>query len=195
MIEAGMSKLSSDGTRYDGFEEGAAMVVKAGSQIAIISVRHNSSMMGHNDCQRKYDTWRRFFNSFTVKNAPIPNQNDNISERIIGKWVMSEAGAIGEYVFAANGNYAFIGALGTTSTSSDYRYEYLHIKTYAFEGDGSYTISGNQLTLKKRGTNPEQVRFRLEKVNKGGMGWNDRLYMLKSYSYGEGEVYYEKSVK
>jgi hypothetical protein len=33
MLEAGMSKLSADGARYDGFEEGAALIVKAGAQI------------------------------------------------------------------------------------------------------------------------------------------------------------------
>jgi hypothetical protein len=110
---------------------------------------------------------------------------------------MNEAGASGEYIFAANGNYAFVGAIGTSSTSSDYNYEYLHIKTYAFQGDGSYSISGNQLTTRKRGVNnPEQVRLRFEKVNKGGIGWKDRLYLLsKSSPIGENEVCYEKMDK
>jgi hypothetical protein len=195
MIEAGMSKLSADGTRYDGFEEGAALVVKAGTQIVIISVRHNTSFIGHDDCRLKYETWRRFFNSFTVKNIAIPNSTEDISKRIIGKWTASEAGAIGDYIFAANGNYGFIGAIGTSSTSSDYRYEYLHIRTYAFEGDGSYSIAGNQLTLKKRGVNPKQVKFRFEKVNRGGAGWNERIYLLSKSSSGENEVCYEKAEK
>ena len=151
------------------------MIVKAGAQIVIISVRHNSSMMGHNDCRRKYETWRRFFNSFTVKNAGVTKNEEDISQRIVGRWTMSEAGASGEYIFAANGNYAFVGAIGTSSTSSDYNYKYLHIKTYAFQGDGSYSIAGNQLTTRKRGVNsPEHVGFRFEKVNKGGGGWKDR---------------------
>lgn len=197
MIEAGMSKLSADGSRYDGFEEGAALVVKAATQIVIISARHNTSMMAHGDCQRKYETWRRFFNSFTVKNISLPeNKDEDISTRIIGSWSQTESGASSEYVFAANGNYAFYGALGITSTSRDYNYEYLHIKTYSFQGDGSYSISGNQLALKKRSNNnSEYARFRFEKVNHGGTGWKDRLWLLKKDSVGEIEVCYEKKDK
>jgi hypothetical protein len=151
-------------------------------------------MVGHVDCQRKYETWRRFFNSFTVKNALAEkNEEDSISKRITGRWSMSEAGGTGEYIFAANGNYAFVGAIGTSSTTTDYNYEYLHIKTYAFKGDGSYSIAGNQLTMKKRGNNnPEQVRFRIEKVNHGGTGWKDRLCLLSKSSAGENEVCYTR---
>jgi hypothetical protein len=192
MKEAGMSKLGADGSRYDGFEEGAAMIVKAGSQIVILSIRHNSSFMGHTDCIRKYKTMRRFFNSFTVKNVAIPKNEDNVAARIIGSWSMAESGASSEYVFAANSNYALIGALGSKYTTSDYRYEYLHIRTYAFDGDGSYSITGSQLSLKKRNYAPEQIQFRFEKVNRGGMGWKDRIWMLKKDSYGESEVFYEK---
>ncbi len=196
MIEAGMSKLSADGSRYDGFEEGAALVVKVATQIVIISVRHNTSMMAHGDCHRKYETWRRFFNSFTVKNIPLPeNKEEDTSTRIIGAWSQTESGASSEYVFAANGNYAFNGALGTTSTSRDYNYEYLHIKTYSFQGDGSYTITNNQLILKKRSRDPEQIKFRFEKVNHGGAGWKDRIWMLTKDKIGETEVCYEKREK
>ncbi|MGZ5222378.1 MAG: hypothetical protein ACXWC7_19985 [Chitinophagaceae bacterium] len=195
MLEAGMSKLSADGSRYDGFEEGTALIVKAGSQIVILSIRHNTSFMGHTDCIRKYVTIRRFFNSFTVKNAAVPETDNEAKQRIIGAWSMSESGAAGEYVFAANGNYAFYGALGTTSTSRDYNYEYLHLKTYAFQGDGSYSIDGDHLTLKKSTRNPEQIRYRFEKVNYGGTGWKDRIWMLTRDSVGETEVSYEKQNK
>ena len=194
IMEAGMSKLSADGSRYDGFEEGVALVVKVAMQIVIISVRHNTSMMAHGDCQRKYETWRRFFNSFTVKNISLPeNKEEDVSTRIVGAWSQTESGAASEYVFAANGNYAFNGAIGTTSTSRGYNYEYLRIKTYAFNGDGSYSFAGDHLRLKKRNANnPEQVRFRFEKVNHGGTGWKDRLYMLTKDKLGENEVCYEK---
>ncbi len=189
--EATMSGLNAQGQYM--IEEGTAMVVKAGNQIIIISVRHNSSTLGHNDCQ-KYETWRRFFNSFTVKNAVVPKIEEDAAGTIIGAWSQTESGASSEYLFAANGNYALIGAIGSTHTSSDYRFEYLHIKTYAFAGDGSYSISGNQVTLKKRNQNPEQVRFRFEKVNYGGTGWRDRICLLKrNVSDGnEYEVCYEK---
>jgi hypothetical protein len=195
MIQAGMSKLSADGSRYDGFEEGSAMVVKAGSQIGIISIRHNTSFMGHTDCIRKYETMRRFFNSFTIRNVAITKKEEDAAQQIIGSWSMAEAGAAGEYVFAANGNYAFYGALGSISTSQDYNYEYLHIKTYSFQGDGSYLIAGNQLTLKKYDRDPEPIRFRFEKVNHGGTGWKDRVWMSTKNKVGETEVCYEKREK
>lgn len=191
-MQAGMSKLSADGSRYDGFEEGSAIVVKAGAPIVILSIRHNSSMMGHVGCDRKYETMRRFINSFTVKNIPAPGDPEDAHTRIIGRWTMAESGAVGEYVFAANGNYAFSGATGTSSTSNDHNYEYLHMKTYAFEGDGSYSIAADLLSLKNKNRPPEQKRFRFEKINYGGTGWKDRLWLLTSDSVGDNEVNYER---
>lgn len=191
MMEAPMSMTATDG-RYN-LEEGAGLVIKAGTQIVIVSVRHNSGLIGHDECRLKYNTWRRFFNSFTVKNAIIPGNTSDAASRIIGGWSQIESGASSVYVFAANGNYALYGALGTSSTSRDYNYEYLHIKTYAFNGDGNYNISGNQLTLEKRSDHKsEQVRFRFEKVNHGGRGWKERLWMLTKDRFGENEVVYEK---
>lgn len=182
MMEAPMSKLSADGSRYDGFEDGAALVIKTNNQMVIIAARH-TTMLAHNDCLNKYETWRRFFNSFTVNNAAVPKHGEEeSSKRIIGIWALTVSGpALGEYVFAANGNYQVAGAIGSSSTTTDYNYEYLHIKTYAFQGDGSYSLQGNQLSFRKRGVkNSEQVYFRFEKVNHGDTGWNDRLYMLKT---------------
>ncbi len=195
MMEATMGKLSADGSRYDGFEEGAALVIKAGAQIMIVAVRHNSSLMAHDNCYRKYEYWRRFFNTFTVKNAAVAKSEEDPSKRIVGRWSMAESGGTGEYLFAANGNYALVGAIGSSYTTKDETYEYFHTKTSAFQGDGSYSIAGNQLTLKKRGTAPEQIRFRIEKVNHGGTGWKDRIFMLKKAGSGENEASYEKQDK
>ncbi len=191
MMEAPMSITGADG-RYN-LEDGTALVVKAGNQAVIIAVRH-TSLPAHIDCLRNYETWRRFFNSFTVKNAAIPtNTSEDVPQRIIGVWSQTESGASSEYVFAANGNYAFAGAVGASYTSTDTYYDYLHIKTYAFDGDGSYVISGNQLTLKKRGgTSPEQANFRFAQVNHGGKGWKDRLYLLTNDTFGTNETCYDK---
>jgi hypothetical protein len=194
MLEAGMSKLSADGSRYEGFEDGGALVIKYGDQIVIIAARH-ATTLAHTDCVNKYETWRRFFNTFTIKNATSSKPADDASRRIIGVWNLASGGvASGEYVFAANGNYQLTGGIGTSSTSSDDYYKYIHIKTYAFQGDGNYTIIGNQLTLKKRSMNPEQVQYRFEKVNHGGTGWKDRLYLLKTDPTlrSKYEVCYEK---
>ena len=194
MMEATMSMTATDG-RYN-LEEGAGLVIKAGTQIVIISVRHNSGLIGHDDCRLRYTTWRRFFNSFTVKNATVSKNAEDVSLRIIGAWAQTESGASSEYVFAANGSYALVGAIGSTFTSRDINYEYLHIKTYAFRGEGSYSIARNELILKRWSDNsPEQIRFRFEKVNHGGIGWKDRLYLLKKDGYGETESLYEKQEK
>lgn len=194
-MEASMSMTGTDG-RYH-LEEGAALLVKAGNQNVIISVRHNASMMEHDDCWKKYETCGRFFNSFTVNNVPIPNPSEEENtKRIVGVWKLTGHGvAAGDYIFAANGSYQFGGAIGTSTTTSDFRYEYLHITSYAWQGDGNYIITGDQLTLKKRGSDLEQVQFRFEKVNHGGTGWKDRLYLLKTGpTLGKKyEVCYEKS--
>jgi hypothetical protein len=190
MMEAGMKKLAADGTRYDGFEDGAAFIVQAPGGYAIVAARHNASLLGHSDC-RKYDRWPRFVNSFSVKNAPVTAAG-NDAARIVGRWVMSESGAVGEYLFAANGNYAIVGALGSTYKTSDANYDYLHVKTNAFAGDGSYSIAGKQLLLRRRGGAAEQIAFRFDEVNHGGAGWSDRLVMRKRDGSGENEVAYER---
>lgn len=180
MLEAGMSKLSADGSRYDGFEDGGALVIKTGRQIVIIAARHTTTL-AHTDCLNKYESWRRFFNSFTVNNATITQMKDDPLKRIVGVWTLTAGGAAsGQYVFAANGNYQLVGGVGSSSTSRDDNYEYVHIKTHAFQGDGAYSVNGNQLNLEKRGGNPEKVQYRFEQVNHGGTGWNDRLYLLKT---------------
>lgn len=190
MMAASMSATTADG-RYQ-TEDGVALVIRVGEQVAIVAARHGS-LMAHVDCLNKYTTWRRFFNSFTVKNAAVPQDNGaDVATRIVGVWSQSESRALSEYVFAANGHYAFSGAIGTSWTSTDFNYEYLHTKTYAFAGDGSYSISGDMLTLEKRGRDPDQARFRFEQVNHGGTGWKDRLWLLTRGSTGEVEVCYEK---
>ena len=117
------------------------------------------------------------------------------SKSFPGAWTQSGSGVLTEYIFAANGNFQFIGAYGTTSTVSQNYADYIEIKSSAWQGDGSYAIKGNQLNLKKRGDPAvEQVQFRFEKVNHGGTGWRDRLYMLKTdLTLGKPyEVCYEK---
>jgi hypothetical protein len=190
MKEASMSVTGSDG-RYL-IEEGAALVVRSGTQIVIIGVRHNSGLMAHDGCRLNYNTWKRFFNSFTVKNAVVPDVEENNPARIVGAWTQTESGATSDYVFAANGHYAMIGTIGSKTTSSDYRYEYLHIKTYAFEGDGTYEVSGNRLALKQKTGGMEELQFRLEQINNDSTGWKDRLCMRRKDAKGEYEVRYER---
>jgi len=188
-MEAAMSMTAADG-RYH-LEEGVAVVIKAGGPVAIIGARHNSSMLGHDRCTR-YEGWPRFFSSFTVKNATPPADAGDPSTRIIGRWATTESGASGEYVFAANGRYRLTGAIGTTYTTSEHDHEVIYAATSAFEGDGSYAVSGNRLTLSPRAGLPEQVSIRFVQINRGGSAWKDQLGLLKKDASGEYEVKYEK---
>jgi hypothetical protein len=193
LMEGNVSKARPDGYYYD-YEDGAAMVVGFGAQVAIISARHNRLIACN--CFNQYDGWRRFFNSFTVKNqTAAKNADSGTSQRIIGSWMTMGSGAATEYVLAANGNYQFIGAYGSSSTQTRGNEDYMILKGSAWQGDGKYTVSGDQITFLRRGdAKPERVRFRLEKVNHGGTGWNDRLYMRKiDATLGkEYEVCYER---
>ena len=184
MKEATMN-LSTPDNRYL-LEDGVALVVKAGDQVAIIAVRHRG-LLAHADCLNKYETWQRFFHSFAIKGVPPSKARDsNVSARIIGAWKLSSHGlASGEYVFAANGHYGLSGALGQSSTTTE--------RIYSFQGDGRYTIAGDRLTLTRhRGGAVERARFRFEQVNHGGTGWKDRLYLLEQDVAGQFEVGYEK---
>ena len=193
MQSAPMRTTSADG-RYH-LEDGVALVVKAGTQVAIIAARHRS-MLAHHACERNYATWARFFASFSVKGAPEAPAADDPARRIIGVWAQSESGASSECVFAANGRYAFTGALGTASTVREHDREQVHLRTYAFDGDGRYAIERDGLALTlQRGGESERMRLRFEQVNHGGTGWKDRLCLLKTDRYGESEVRYERAPK
>ena len=190
-MAAGMSTTTADG-RYH-LEDGVALVIQAGAQIVIVGARHNSSMFAHDQCSR-YEGWPRFFASFTVNNVmPPANTDEDASKRIIGRWTMSEGRASGEYIFAANGHYQLTGAIGSSYTTSGHDHEIIHTTTSAFQGDGSYAVSGDRLTMRRRAdSDPEEVLLRFEKVNRGGLGWHDRLYLLRKDATGDYEVAYEK---
>lgn len=193
MMEANVSKARPDGYYYD-YEDGAAMVVSFGNQVAIISGRHNRLIACN--CYNQYEGWRRFFNSFTIKDQKAAeNAGSETAKRIIGSWMTMGSGAATEYILAANGNYQFVGGFGSSSTQTRGNEDYLLVKGSAWQGDGKYTIKGDQIIFTRRGdSKPEQVRFRFEKVNHGGTGWNDRLYMRKIQADNgqEYEVCYEK---
>jgi hypothetical protein len=179
MIEARMGKLNPDGGSFAGFEEGAAFVVGIGNQYALVAVRH-SDLPGHVNCQ-KYEAWRRFFNSFTVKNAPAEKTANDSATRIVGTWMSSESGAAGDYTFAANGRYSFGGAGFGAGHPVD------------FLGDGTYSVAGNRLMISRRGAQTEQVAIRFMQVNQGGSGWTERLCMLRTGATGlENEACYRR---
>ena len=195
MIEAPMQKPRPDGYYYD-YENGQALVISLGNQIAIIAGRHQRGEMTC-FCKYQYEYWNRFFNSFTVNNfTPQKATAENVNKRIVGSWKSMGGNALTQYIFAANGRYQFIGAYTTTSRIS---WNTIEMKTSGFTGDGSYYINANKLTTKKDSdkNKPDIVQYRFEKVNHGSTGWKDRLYMLAN-SVDDGkpyEVCYEKEAK
>jgi hypothetical protein len=193
IMEAPMKKVRPDGYYYD-YEDGSAVVIGLEKQMIILAARHNRLLAC--ECGRKYNLWKRFFKSFTVKNAKLPvNTSEEPAKKIIGVWKVAESMAISDYVFAANGHFQHGGAIGSSSTSRDQYYEYLHIKSYSFEGDGTWSISKNEITLKKRGSKEDKKAIRFEKVNHGGTGWKDRMFMMGKDVAGEYETCYEKQDK
>ena len=190
MIEASMSTTTAD-ARYH-LEDGAALVIEAGGRIVIVAARHNSSMLAHERCTR-YEGWPRFVAGFVVTNAAPAATDDDLSRKIIGRWTMSESGASGEYIFAANGRYQLTGAIGNSYTTSEHDYAVIHTTTSAFRGDGTYSVSGNRLTLQHRGASrPEDLSIRFDIVSHGGLGWKERLHLLRSDGKGDYEVAYER---
>jgi hypothetical protein len=118
-----------------------------------------------------------------VRNTPIVREAEGeLSRRIVGRWATTKGLAVGEYVFAANGTYASGGAFGSSASGA----------VSNASRDGRYSMAGDQLTMSRPVGTAEQVRFRFERVNHGGTGWRDRLYMLKKDAFGENEVSYER---
>jgi len=190
IIESGMQKQRPDGYYYD-YEDGQVMVVDLGGKIAVITGRHNRGEMVC-FCKHQYEYWNKFFNSFTVASAsPKKITGDNLS-RFIGSWQSMGGSALTKYIFAANGRYQFIGAYSTTSRISR---DMIEIKTSGFTGDGSYIVNGNKLstTHDSDRSKKDVVQYRFEKVNHGGAGWRDRLYIIDKGVDGKLiEVCYEK---
>jgi hypothetical protein len=179
MVEAPMGKLSPDGATYAGFEDGVALVVGAGNRHALVAVRHKD-LPGHVNCLR-YDGWRRFFNSITLKNAPAVNAGDDGAARIVGRWTAVESGVVGDYIFSADGRYSYGGAGLGSDQAAD------------VEGVGTYTVRGNKLTMVRRGAPAEAAAIRFVQVNQGGTGWNDRLCFVRTDPMGmENEACYRR---
>ena len=191
MIQAPMSRQRPDGYYYD-YEDGNVWVIGLGKEIVVVAGRHNRLTACL--CYHQYENWGRFFNSFAIKGKQPSTNAEDQGKRILGDWMALGSTALTEYIFAANGNYKFIGVGGSTTTRSDANYDYIYIKTSSFNGDGSYSVKNDQLTIRGRGDKSEQIPIRFDKVNHGGTGWKDRIYMRK-ISAGDGkeyEVCYEK---
>jgi len=193
LMEAAMVR-DRPGNGWD-YETGAVLLVKSGKQYAVVTIRHESTGI-HCVCNEQYTCWGRFFDSFTVENIPVSPVSEDKSKIILGSWMTSGNRAIGEYIFAANGRYQYIGGYGSM-TEIDSRT--IELKSSAFQGDGKYIINGDRLLLKRDGEKNETVYgFRIERFNKGSTGWKERIVLLNlrpASGSDPYEVSYERSVR
>ncbi len=191
IIEAALQKQRPDGYYYD-YEDGQVMVIDVGGRIAVMTGRHNRGEMVC-FCKHQYEYWQKFFNSFRVTSASPKKSTTDGSSRFVGSWQSMGGSALTKYIFAANGRYQFIGAYSTTSRISS---DMIEMRTSGFTGDGSFIVNGNKLTTTHDNDRSKKdvVQYRFEKVNHGGTGWKDRLYILDN-SVVDGKLYevcYEK---
>ena len=191
LIEAPMKRSRGDGYYYD-YEDGKLFVVKGGNKIAIVASRHERLIRC--ECYHNYDRWNRFFNSFTIKNETGKKLTKEENEKnIVGIWQSFSTGAIGDFLFAANGQFKVDGALGSVSSTKDERYEYIQYKVSSFQGDGKYSVDGDEIIMQRRGSSEvERAKFRFAKANMGGAGWKERLVVIKNGVTGLYEVSYDR---
>jgi hypothetical protein len=191
ILEASMVK-DRPGGGWD-YENGAAILIGNNKQCAVITIRHEATGI-HCVCNQQYEYWGRFFNSFNIKNISTPISTQDLTPKIIGSWMNLGGSVAGEYIFAANGHFQYIGGYGSMR---DIDWKTVELKSSAFQGDGQYTINGDRIVMKKRGDqNDQSFPFRLEKFNKGSSGWKERLILLNEMPADGGKPYqvsYERS--
>jgi hypothetical protein len=191
MMEGSM--MRPKGEQYD-YEEGGIIAFKFGNTLGIASIRHEPVGL-YCQCKKNFNTWGRFVNTFTLKGFTPAPPAQNPSSMIVGSWMLAQGGALNNYIFAANNRYQYYGGYGdyvkvdATTIAS---------RSTVFKGDGKYVVAGNKLTITpdSRKNQPETYRVRFEKVNAGGKGWKDRIYLLNENPVG-GKPYesiYERSV-
>jgi len=191
MVDAEMSMESAAGFHP---ERGVAVAIQVGDSFAIIVARHNDFSIAHGNCYGKYDYWPRFFDSFEIATTASSTERESLESRLIGAWHSEDGGpAMRTYLFRDDGTYLESGGVGTTSVSSDERFEYTTHTSYSSDGDSRFSVDGELLTFRPHGGDAEEARIQLVQVNDGGEGWRDQLRLLKSDAAGPYEVKLERA--
>lgn len=172
MMESSMTRQR--GEQYD-HEDGGIIAFKFGNKLGIVSIRHEPIGL-YCECKKNFNTWARFLNTFTMKGFTPAASSQSPSSMIVGSWMLMQGRTLNNYVFAANGRYQNFTGYG----------DYVKVdantiasRSTVFKGDGKYSINGNTVTLNADAGNQRQTfRVRFEKVNKGGKGWTDRIYIF-----------------
>ena len=164
---------------------GFIMVARLGDRVAVVSwlskdPRLSACFMYGYAFQP--EVWPRFFANLSFRgwrgSAPSATA---LAQRVQGTWesigTSTGGGAALQYAFTPAGRYAFFGVGQRYMALS--RFE-AAVWTSTTFGDGSYTVRGNQLTLREDRGNPDVFFFRLEQVSEdGGRSWTEKLFMMQ----------------
>jgi hypothetical protein len=172
---------------------GFVFVAKLGNQVAAISGISKDPLVSSCFGLQLTDVWPKFFYSLKFKNWSSSN-GSGLLKNLPGVWMAVTATSGDRFVFAPNGRFA-----GASASQKYYNIsgtEVLRITDMYF-GDGSYSISGNNiiLTADNDKSHPEYGFIRAEEESKDeGRTWLPKLYLLrKSVVDGsEYEIGYEK---
>jgi hypothetical protein len=159
------------------------MVAKLGDRVATVSFLSKDQKVS--GCyQYGYafypEVWPRFFASLHFRNW-TPPAGSGLAHKIQGAWesfgTSTGGGAALQYAFTPAGRYAFFGVGQRYMRLS--RFE-AAIWTSTTFGDGSYSLRGNELTLRPDSGNPDLYFVRLEQVSQdGGRTWTEKLFMTQ----------------
>jgi hypothetical protein len=173
---------------------GFVFVAQLDDQLAAISGISKDPLVSSCFGLQLTNVWPAFFYSLQFKNWNPSGHQSSLVKKLFGAWTTVTASAGDRFVFAPNGRFA-----GAAAAQRYYRIsstEVLRIAD-AFFGDGTYSISNNQIILTHDNdkNNPEIGLLRIEQESMdGGRNWIEKLYLLrKSVVDGsEYEVCYDK---
>jgi hypothetical protein len=160
------------------------LVARVNSEIATIIGTSKDFMVSNCFGLLRGDLWPEFFYTLQFKNArPSGQEHAAIQQRLAGRWIMATGNVGLQYTFQANGRYADTAATQyRTSTSSNKVSE----TTTGFFGNGSYSIDGSTLVMKRDDNKRTAYFFRVEQVSRdSGRTWADELCLMEPGSTGE----------
>ena len=162
---------------------GFIMVSKLGDRAAIVSFLSKDPKLSA--CYKygysfQPEVWSRFFAHLNFRNW-TPTSGAGFAQRIQGSWesfgTSTGGGAALQYAFTPAGRYAFFGVGQRYMALS--RFE-AAVWTSTTFGDGSYSIRGNELTLRPDHGDPDVYFIRLEQVSEdGGRTWTEKFFMMQ----------------
>ncbi len=162
---------------------GSIMVARLGDHVAVVSFLSKDTRLS--GCYMygyafHPEVWPRFFANLRFRNWTSTSPT-GLAQRIQGSWesfgTSTGGGAALQYAFTPAGRYAFFGVGQRYMALS--RFE-AAVWTSTTFGDGSYSIRGNELTLRPDRGDPDVYFIRVEQVSEdGGRTWTEKFFMMQ----------------